>query len=122
MNSDQGDFEALRKLMALKRHEQPPPGYFHLLPSRIITRIENGEGQDSFWEEFLSNFSIRPIWACAIGFSFCAAVVVGTLYPLATDATMADLPSNHLTALGFKIRAGRRGTVSVSAGHEKVPP
>lgn len=68
MNSDPSDFEALRKLMALKRHEQPPPGYFSRLPDQIIARLERGEGQLGFWEKLLATFIFRPALAygCAL--------------------------------------------------------
>jgi hypothetical protein len=68
MNSDPSDFEALRKLMALKRHEQPPPGYFSRLPDKIILRLERGEGQLGFWEKLLSALIFRPALAygCAL--------------------------------------------------------
>jgi hypothetical protein len=70
MNSDPSDFEVLRKLMALKRHEQPPPGFFDRLPDNIIARLERGDGQLAFWEKFLAAFTFRP--ALAYGFALAA--------------------------------------------------
>ena len=70
MNSDHNEFEALRKLIALKRYEQPPPGYFNRLPGRIAARLESGEGQPGFWEKVLAPFAFRP--AFVYGFSLMA--------------------------------------------------
>ena len=70
MNSDPNDFENLRKLLALKRYEQPPPGYFSRLPDRITARIERGEGQSDFWERFISPFILRP--AVVYGFALAS--------------------------------------------------
>jgi hypothetical protein len=74
MNSDPEDFETLRKLMALKRHEQPPPGYLNQLSTRIRTRIERGEGQLNLWDRFSANFSLRPSLAYAFGLTVCGAL------------------------------------------------
>ncbi len=90
MDTESNQMESVRRLIALKRYEQPPPGYFHLLPSRIITRIENGEGEASFWESWLDNFSVRPVWACAFGLSLCAAVTAAVVYPAKSDAPIAS--------------------------------
>ena len=80
MNSDPNDFEALRTLIALKRHEQPPSGYFSRLPDRIAARIEYGEGQLGFWENLLAQFAFRP--ALVYGFSLAAlsALTVSVIY------------------------------------------
>ena len=74
MNSNPDEFETLRKLMALKRHEQPPPDYLNQLSSTIRTRIERGEGQLSLWDRLSANFSLRPSLAYAFGLTVCGAL------------------------------------------------
>jgi hypothetical protein len=80
MNSGQEKFEALRKLMALKRHEQPPPEYLDELSCRIITRIERGEGRLNLWDRLSGSFRLRPGVAYAFGLTVCGALGLSTVY------------------------------------------
>ena len=43
MSTQEPNFDALRRLLALKRHEQPPPGFFDDFSHRVIVGIKTGE-------------------------------------------------------------------------------
>lgn len=79
MNSSPEDFNDLRRLLALKRHEQPPPGYFRYLPNQIISRIEREEraAQSTWWQWFAAKFDAKPVFACTYGFAVSALLVMG---------------------------------------------
>jgi hypothetical protein len=79
MNSDPNDFEALRKLIALKRYEQPPPGYFGRLPDRISARLERGDGQLGFLERFQGQFSFRPAFVYSFALAAFSALTVSVI-------------------------------------------
>jgi hypothetical protein len=85
------DFEQLRRLLALKRHEQPPPGYFHGFSRQVIVRIQAGELGDaeeaslwsfsggSFLQRIWATLDARPVLAGAFGVAVCGFFVVGAL-------------------------------------------
>lgn len=75
MDSSSDNFDSLRKLLKLKRHEQPPPRYFNDFSSRVLSRIERGEGRISWWEKF--GFDLRPALAAATGVLACGLIVYG---------------------------------------------
>ena len=41
MRSPPDNFDSLRKVLRVKRHEQPPPRYFNEFASHVMARIEN---------------------------------------------------------------------------------
>ena len=86
MNSDPNDFEALRTLIALKRHEQPPPGYFNRLPDRISARLERGEGQLGFWENVLARLTFRPAFVYGFSLAALGALTVSVVYSVRTQS------------------------------------
>jgi len=96
----------VERIIALKRYEQPPPGYFHLLPARIINRIESGEGQSGFWEKWWPAFSVRPALAYALGLTVCGALTAGIYFSPKMDQTAGADDSSP---------GNRRAVVSSSA-------
>ena len=93
MKTDQqNDFAALRRLLKLKRYEQPPPRYFNDFSSQVITRIKlNPQGDaDSVldpipwlapWVERLINTLLRkPIVAGGFAAAACAVLLGGLIY------------------------------------------
>ena len=86
MSSDREDFVELRRLLALKRHETPPPGYYNRFSSQVIARIRAGEAlpEASFWSRvfsqeglitrFWSAFEAKPALAGSFGLAVCTVL------------------------------------------------
>ena len=97
MNSQADNFENIRKLLALKKYEQPPPGYFDRLSSRIISRIEASEAaQPSIWERLGFAFGSKPAFVCAMGVVVCGFVCIGILSAMQGTTASAVASGQHL--------------------------
>jgi hypothetical protein len=96
MENGSENFDQLRKLLALKKHEQPPPGYFNRLPGEIISRIRAEQSANSpagrdanapwllrMWRALES----KPAFAGAFGLGVCALVVTGIFFAEKPDAS-----------------------------------
>ena len=87
MKSDSDNFESLRRLLALKRYEQAPPGYFQNFSGRVIARIEAGERGEGArglrtWAQHLWDGIERwPVVAGAFGAAVLALLVAGMFNP-----------------------------------------
>jgi hypothetical protein len=79
MNSSPEDFQELRRLLALKRHEQPPPGYFHYLPDKVAMRIEREDLSEhsTWWEWLVEKLDARPVLAGAYAFAISGLMLLG---------------------------------------------
>jgi hypothetical protein len=116
MNSDPNDFETLRKLMALKRHEQPPPEYLDRLPERIINRIEHGEGRLSLWDRVSANFALRPTVAYAFGLTVCGALGLSAVYLVRQQAATAS------GGVALRIPASTAAALAREERQQETPP
>ena len=79
MNSSPEDFKDLRRLLALKRHEQPPPGYFSYLPDKIQLRIERDDLSEhsTWWEWLVRKLDAQPVLAGAYAFAISGLMLLG---------------------------------------------
>ena len=88
----------MRRLLALKRHEQPPPGYFNDFSSQVILRIKAGErGEEGaailerlLWEapwlqRIWAALEAKPVLAGVFGVAVCGLLITGVLYSDRTD-------------------------------------
>lgn len=95
MNPAAPEYEALRRLLVLKRHEQPPPGHFDFLHRRIMTRVgQESPARVAWWEVWLARLDVKPALAGALGLAVGAAYFFGlTLSGYVEQQWAEDLPS-----------------------------
>ena len=95
MNENENNFESLRRLLAQKRHETPPPGYFNSFSGQIIARIRAGEGkapqtdrssEASWFVKLLQAFELKPAFAGAFASALSLLLVLGIVYAERPDS------------------------------------
>jgi hypothetical protein len=106
MNEQEANFEALGRLLALKRHEVPPPGYFNNFSTQVITQIRLGETAkddgpfgrlfvEAPWLlKFIRVFEAKPAYAGAFASVLFLLLVAGIVYSNNPDvATETFVPA-----------------------------
>jgi len=77
MSENENDFDALRRLLALKRHEVPPPGYFENFSGNVIARIRAGDtaAELPWLLKFIQWFERRPAMPVTFASSMCLVLL-----------------------------------------------
>jgi hypothetical protein len=80
MNQSPDNFDALQKLLAVKRHESPPPGYFNRFAGRVMAQLEaeGGMQSPSWWQRWWEALSSPPVLALSYGAVIVGLVMLGT--------------------------------------------
>lgn len=94
MTPEPENFTDLRRLLALKRHEQPPPGYFTNFSAKVIARIEARRPAAglSWWQRLLTGMDVKPALVCTYALTVAGLLVVGLGLVSSDDGTAAGLP------------------------------
>src|SRR5438477_13181265 len=81
MDTEQEQFDQVRKLLALKKYEQPPPRYFQDFSSKVIARLQALEAARRVtWRQRLGlDFDFKPAIVGAFGVVVCGLLLVGIL-------------------------------------------
>jgi hypothetical protein len=106
MKENENNFKSLRQLMALKRHETPPPGYFENFSGDVMARIRAGEGSTSGQQarglpwlfRLLSVFEAKPAFAGAFASALCMLLLFGIVYAERPDVAPQPLLQTAQTA------------------------
>ena len=103
MNENENNFESLRQLLALKRHEVPPPGYFNSFSRQVLQRIRASHNEPSvnLFEEWFSHapwlanvlqaLDMRPVLAGGFAGTLCMLLFFGIVYTERPDITPQPL-------------------------------
>lgn len=97
MSTETDNFEALRKLLVLKKHEVPPPGYFDQFAGEIRSRLAAGEhrqtdlwremGDEASWLQRLwSSLAAQPALAGAVGMAVCGLMLAGVYFSQSSES------------------------------------
>lgn len=107
MHPDSQNFDELRRLLAVKRHEQPPPGYFHDFSGQVIARLRAGESGEPaaqhWWDapwlhRLWSALEAKPIMAGAMGVAACVMLLAGVVFTEVPEKAPEGYPSTAATA------------------------
>lgn len=122
MNNSENNFESLRRLLALKRHEVPPPGYFHNFSGEVMSRLRAGEANERssageglsseapWLVRFFQLFEAKPAFAGAFASALCLLLLFGIIYaerpdnvsqPLLTSTDQGSAPLAALSPSAF---------------------
>lgn len=99
MKENENNFESLRRLLVLKRHEMPPPGYFENFSSEVTARIRAGEAgrtasvskQLPWLFRLLLAFEAKPAFAGGFASALCLLLLFGIVYAERPDITPQPL-------------------------------
>jgi hypothetical protein len=106
MNESDNNFNDLKNLLKLKRHEVPPPGFFNHFSDGVIARIREGEDRraGSFAEQlndsapwlvrFLRVFEAKPGVIGGFATSLCLMLLFGVVLAERSESG----PQNLMTA------------------------
>lgn len=145
MRPEQESFENLRRLLSLKRHEEPPPGYFHDFSRQVIARIRAGEtaAAESVFEKLMNRapwmrrlwdgFEAKPIVAGAFGVAVCSLLIIGLVSseridanpsayvpPSEPQATFATVPNQAVGSLFERTSSQRVVTGAVYTAQRSI--
>lgn len=134
MNAENQDFEALRRLLKLKRHEKPPPRYFNDFSSQVVNHLRSSRPADRenvmerlAWEspwlqKVLSVLQGRPIVTGVLGAAACALLVGGAIYSEQPGSSPTPLEfGGGLPQVGVEQTASVFGNDSVVAVNSTNP-
>lgn len=127
-----GQDEKLRQLLALKRHEQPPPGYFDRFSSQVIGRIQAGEegSRESFWARW-TIFRLPAPVAWSFGTALVVVMAAGLFIgfregrnpqhrPLITEQASTNVPATPMLATNEPSIFDRLNLPTEPASFQKV--
>ena len=116
----------LRRLLVLKRHETPPPGYFNNFSSQVLRRIRAGEsaesvtfldklfGPSSGLARLLKVLDAKPVFAGGFAGALCLVLFFGIVYAERPDVTSPPMLQGVST--GTSLAALSPASLSRSAG------
>ncbi|HEU5397122.1 MAG TPA: hypothetical protein VFV81_08135 [Verrucomicrobiae bacterium] len=108
------EFESLRQLLALKRHEVPPPGYFNRFSDNVLARIQAAEQEAAlpWFVRLLHLLELKPAFAGGFASAVCLLLLFGIVYAGSDNTTPQSLfsQSQPTASLSGQFASASAGT------------
>jgi predicted anti-sigma-YlaC factor YlaD len=87
----------LQQLLALKRHEQPPPGYFNNFTAEFHRRLLRDTQRPTWMQRIAESFRVEvtPVWRYALAGVCGAALAFGLVWKISPHNTATVAASEH---------------------------
>jgi len=120
MNPEPQDTSRLQKLLALKRHERPPPRFFNDFSDRVISRLHSpGAIEPAYWWQRLGlELDVKLAAIFAFGLVVCGLFLFGVTSAMQGEETG---PVAHATPGNAPGPAATSPRVALVAGGVGVP-
>ncbi len=120
MNAEPQDTSRLQKLLALKRHERPPPRFFNDFSDRVISRLHSpGAIEPAYWWQRLGlELDVKLAAIFAFGLVVCGLFLFGVTSAMQGEETG---PVAHATPGNAPGPAATSPRVALLAGGVGVP-
>jgi len=131
MSDKNNNFGDLKRLLKLKQHEIPPPGFFNHFSGAVISRIRAGEsgGGSSFLEQLQSDspfasalmqlFGSRPGVIGAFATSICLLLLLGVLF---ADRSETGMPMSEPALFAQSESSANEASPTLMASAGTVAP
>jgi len=113
MSEANDNFKEVRRVLRLKRHEVPPPGYFSNFSGDVLARIRAGEtgAPEGFWARLQSGsplwggwlhiFETKPGVIGGFATSLCLVLLIGVVVAERSDGLAPGLEATTSDASGL---------------------
>jgi len=94
MNREDQNFDQLRRLLKLKRYEQPPPRYFNDFSTQVVSRLRSSQStdlSDNWLQRLWRALELKPIMPAAFGAAICGLLVAGAVYTDSDNTALTGL-------------------------------
>jgi hypothetical protein len=84
MDAEHDSLEQVRRLLAVKKYERPPPRFFHEFSGKVLARLQALEAARpvTWWQRFGLDLDFRPALMGAFGVAACGLLLLGVISSL----------------------------------------
>ena len=141
MKENEQNFDELKRLLKLKRHEVPPPGYFNNFSDKVIARIQAGEAANygtayenvqthaPWLARFFAIFEAKPAVIGGFATGLCALLALGAVLTEKSDQTATGFVAENtdstpmsLASLSMPTGLADAGGIQVSSNSASLQP